>query len=156
MKRWAILIKILFLCFLVLSCATTIDSIGDSWTPELFFKNAQEAMDERRYNDALFYYEVFLVRFPENYEKSIAAEYERTFIHYKTGKTKIAEDGFNAILDKYENDIYAVLYPPRFKLLCEIGLKNIKRDKAVNTRLFWRVQEKKWAETEETDEIIEE
>lgn len=136
-----------FVVFLsLISCATELDSIDDLGSPELFFKNAQKAMDMKRYNDAFFYYDVFLVRYPELHEKTIAAEYERAFIHYKRGRTKIAEAEFQAIIFKYENHPYAILYPPRFKQLCEIALNNIKRNKKVNNRLFWRLRENQWAE----------
>ena len=128
------------------SCAVTDDMISPEWTPEMFFKNAQDAMDEKRYKDALFYYEVFMVRYPENRQKKIAAQYERALIHYKTGDLRTAEAEFRAIIKQYDESPYAMLYHPRFRDLCEIGLKNIEKHRSVKNKLFWRAREKQWSE----------
>lgn len=133
------------------SCASVANTLDPSWSPEMFFKNAQEAMGDSRYKDALFYYEVFLVRYPEDIQKGIAAEYELAFIDYKMGKIKRAEAKFLAILKKFEESPYAMLFQPRFKQLCEIGLHNIARTKAVRNKLFWRLSEEKWAEEHEEE-----
>ena len=135
------------LCALALfSCASEIKQVDSQWTEEMFFKQAQLAMDEYRYKKALYYYEVFLVRYPENRHLGIAAEYERAFINYKMGNDEIAADAYREIIRKYNENPYAVLYHPKFKRLSEIGLKNIEKKKAVNLRLFWRAREKSWAE----------
>ena len=103
-------------------------------------------MDEYQYETALFYYEVFLVRFPENHQRDIAAEYERAFINYKMGNYKKSIAEYNEILRKYNESPYAMLYPPRFKQLSEIGLSNIEKQKFIGINLFWRAKEKNWAE----------
>ncbi|OQX29049.1 MAG: hypothetical protein B0D92_05770 [Spirochaeta sp. LUC14_002_19_P3] len=141
-RHWFISLAILVLT----SCASVEDTLDTDWSPEIFFKNAQEALDDSRYKDAMFYYEVFTIRYPENIQKNIAADYEKAFIHYKTGKLKQAEEGFKEILKEYEESPYAMLFQPRFKQLCEIGLTNIERSKSVNNKLFWRLKERKWAE----------
>ena len=128
------------------SCASVPDRVNPQWTEEMFFKNAQEAMDEYRYETALFYYEVFLVRFPEDHLRDIAAEYERAFINYKMGEYKEASAQYNEIIRKYDESAYAMLYPPRFRGLSEIGLRNIERQEFIGNSLFWRAREKAWAE----------
>jgi len=128
------------------SCATIPRQIDPLWTEDFFFKNAQIAMDENRYKTALFYYEVLLVRYPENLPRVIAAEYELTFIHYKMGHYKEAEKGYNDIIKKYEESPYAMLYPIRFLKLSRIGLTNIEKKRSVENSLFWRLREKEWAE----------
>ena len=40
--------------------------------------------------EALFYYEVFLVRFPESHARVVAAEYERAILHKKLGARDLA------------------------------------------------------------------
>jgi len=140
------------------SCATRTEKINPQWTEQVFFKNAQQAMDEYRYKTALYYYEVFLVRYPENHQQVIAAEYERAFINYKMGNYKDATEAYNEIIRKYDESPYAMLYHPRFRQLSEIGLTNIEKKKAVDKRLFWRVREKAWAEEHGeklTDEVEE-
>jgi len=139
-------IKAVLLILALSSCASTPDRVNPQWTPEMFFKNAQEAMDEYRYKTALLYYEVFLVRFPENMPRGIAAEYERAFINYKMDNYKESSDQYNEIIRKYNESPYAMLYPPRFKQLSEIGLKNIEKKDFIGNSLFWRVKEKAWAE----------
>ncbi|KGM38788.1 hypothetical protein S1OALGB6SA_1249 [Olavius algarvensis spirochete endosymbiont] len=136
-----------FICILALfSCAGRIKQIDPEWTEEMFFRQARLAMDEYRYKRALYYYGVFLVRYPENYQLAIVAEYERAFISYKMGNYAIASDLYNEIIRKYDESPYAMLYHPKFRRLCEIGLKNIEKKKFVNLRLFWRAREKAWAE----------
>lgn len=143
------------ICILTLfSCASKAERVGPQWTEEMFFKQAQLAMDEYRYKKALYYYEVFLMRYPENHRLSIAAEYEKAFINYKMGNYAIASGAYHAIIRKYDESPYAMLYHPRFKRLCEIGLKNIEKKKAVHLRLFWRAREKAWAE-EQGESIID-
>ena len=84
-----------------------------------FFKSAQDAVDEGDLETALFYYEVFLVRYPEDHAKGIAAEYERALIHKKLGQDEQAITEFREILNKYENSSYVIHYPNRYKILTE-------------------------------------
>jgi tetratricopeptide (TPR) repeat protein len=133
-----------FLSFLC-SCASKPQQIEADWTEETFFKNAQLAMDEYRYKTALFYYNVFLVRYPENLMKVIAAEYELAFLNYKIGNYEESRDGYNEIIRRYEESAYAMMYPPRFLELSKKGLVNIEKQNAVKNKLFWRAREKDWA-----------
>ncbi len=146
---------ILFALIMVTSCSSTRDRVSPEWTKSMFFKNAQNAMDENRYDTALYYYEVFLVRYPEDHQKVIAAEYERAFIQYKKGDYKNATAGYEEIIRKYDESPYAMLYHPRFRYLCDIGLTNIEKQKSVKGRLFWRVREKDWAE-EHGEDLVDE
>ena len=148
MSRRLIVVYTLILVLMVLlfSCASTSSRINVQWTEEMFFKNAQMEMDEYRYKTALYYYEVFLVRYPENHQRVIAAEYERAFINFKMENYKEASQGYEAIILKYDESPYAMLYHPRFRQLSEIGLKNIEKKEAIGNSLFWRIKEKEWAE----------
>jgi len=130
----------------LISCASKTRQVDPQWTEEMFFKQAQLAMDEYNYQRALYYYGVFLVRYPENHQLAIAAEYEKAFINYKMGNYAIASESYHEIIRKYDESPYAILYHPKFRRLCEIGLRNIEKKEAVNLRLFWRAREKAWAE----------
>ena len=154
MLKFISVLLIFFSIILLFSCATMPQTINPEWSGDILFKNAQEAMDNNNLKTALFYYEVFLVRYPENFQKSIAAEYERSFIQYKMKKYDEAEEGFRSILDKYKNSPFAMMYPSRFKTLSEISLENIAKQKYVGNRLFWRMREKKWAE-EHGEELLD-
>lgn len=127
--RFKLLYLPLFLLF-ISSCSTVPAKIDDSMTEEMFFKNAQNAMDEDKYNVALYYYEVYLVRYPENHAKVIAAEYERALIYYKMKDYNYSQTLFTQVLDKYENSPFAVLYPERYKILSNKILLQI--DKKLN------------------------
>lgn len=140
------------LALTAVSCASVPDKVNPLWSEEMFFKNAQDAVDEDRVKTALFYYEVYLVRYPENPSRGIAAEYSRSFLFYKMGKYEEAEAGFNAIIAKYDDSPYAMLYHPRFKILAEKGLDSIEKTQFTKNRLFWRAREKRWAE--ENDESL--
>lgn len=142
----AVIILLALSAGLCTSCTTIPESVSSEWTEAMFFKNAQEAMDNNNYELATYYYEVYSIRYPENIQKGIAAEYEKAFINYKRGRDKAARAGFEEILRKYRESPYAMLYPPRFQQLCETGLRNLEKRKKVGRRLFWRIREKEWAD----------
>lgn len=118
-KRKFSLIMISLLLMSLTSCSTVPTEMDSTMKEELFFKKAQEAMDENQYNVALYYYEVYLVRYPEIHNKTIAAEYERALIYYKKREYEYSETLFNQVLDKFENSPFAMMYPERYKILSE-------------------------------------
>ena len=128
MKYSVALIPMLLL-FLV-SCSSVPTEVDSDLKEEIFFKNAQDAMDLNQYNVALYYYEVYLVRYPENHEKTIAAEYERALIYYKTKDYEYSKALFEQVLDKYENSPFAMMYQKRYKILSEKIL--LKIDEKLN------------------------
>ncbi len=119
-------ILLLLLSLIAISCQSTPQNVDPDWTEDQFFKSAQDAIDEGELETALFYYEVFLVRYPEDHAKGIAAEYERALIHKKLGAEDLAMTELEQILDKYENSTYVILYPPRYKILSEKVLAELK------------------------------
>ena len=123
------MISVLFIFAVFLSCKSMPTEVDQAWSEENFFIAAQEASDLSNYKAALFYYEVFLVRYPENHTKGIAAEYERAFIYYKLNKYKKAESLFNDIIDKYETSPNAMYYEERYRILTNIVLDRINEKK---------------------------
>jgi len=118
MKRNLTLLAILAVtASLFLSCASVPTEIDQDMKEEMFFKNAQEAMDMNRYNVALYYYEVYLVRYPENHHKTIGAEYERALIYFKMKEYDYSKALFLQVLDKYETSPFAIMYPERYEIL---------------------------------------
>jgi len=109
-----------------MSCESVPKSVDQSWTKEMFFKQAQEAVDNDQLSTALFYYEVFLVRFPEDHAKVIAAEYESAILQKKLGAEDLAINGLKRVLEKYETSTYVILYPPRYKVLAEKVLAELE------------------------------
>jgi len=115
-----------FLVLLLNSCASVPTEIDESFKEEVFFKNAQEAMDSNQYNVALYYYEVYLVRYPENHDKTIAAEYEKALIYYKTKDYEYSKALFEQVLERYESSPFAIMFPERYKILSEKILLQIE------------------------------
>ena len=101
------------------SCTSVPNEVAIELKEEIFFKNAQDAMDENHYNLALYYYEVYLVRYPEIHNKTIAAEYERALIYYKKKEYEYSKSLFEQVLDKYETSPFAAMYPERYRILSE-------------------------------------
>ncbi|MCG8451962.1 MAG: hypothetical protein MI717_02115 [Spirochaetales bacterium] len=136
------------LATILVSCSSIPKEADTEWTQEMFFKNAQEAMDANDYKAALYYYGVFRVRYPEDQTRGIAAEYEQAFIRFKMRDYDAAESGYREILRKYEESPYAVLFHPRFKELSSIGLKSIEKKRKVENTILWRRNERLWAESQ--------
>ncbi|MDC7235486.1 MAG: hypothetical protein PQJ58_19815 [Spirochaetales bacterium] len=126
MRKKIIYTFILLLALLSMSCESVPSSVNQGWSEEMFFKQAQQAVDNNQLATALFYYEVFLIRFPENHAKVIAAEYERAILHKKLGAEDLAVQGLKKVLDNYENSSYVILYPPRYKVLAEKVLAELE------------------------------
>jgi outer membrane protein assembly factor BamD (BamD/ComL family) len=122
---------------LVFSCTTYDTTLEDNWTEEQFFKTAQQAYDQDDLDSALYFYEVYLLRYPQNYKKGIAAEYERAFILYKQKNYSQSINYFNAILEKYNSSPYAYLYPEAYKILSEKVLENVKNQEAIHALSFY-------------------
>jgi len=129
---------ILLLSLFISSCATGMKVVEEDWNEEMFFKSAQEAFDEDDLDRALFYYEVFLVRYPSNRQKSVAAEYEIAYIYYKWEEYGKSKDLFQQILDKYENDPFAYMYPRAYKVLSEKVMEKIDQQLAIQELPFFK------------------
>ncbi len=119
------------------SCMSYNASLQEDWTEEQFFKTAQQAYDQDHLDEALFYYEVYLLRYPQNYQKGIAAEYERAYIHYKKKDYSQARAYLKGILDKYDSSPYAYLYPQAYRVLSEKVLQELEERDAIRELPFF-------------------
>jgi TolA-binding protein len=89
--------------FAAVSCRTTPEPVPQDLLPSEIFQRAQEAVVERSdYDTALAYYQAFLERFPEDFQRIVEAEYEIAFIYYKKRDYQTAERLFRALLERYE------------------------------------------------------
>jgi len=132
-----ILLAVAALLFII-SCATYDTNLGDDWTEDQFFTKAQQASDRKNLSEALFYYEVFLLRYPQNNTKGIAAEYERAYIFYQKKDYDLSETYLQAILDKYDNSPYSYLYPQAYRILSEKVMEKIEEKKAIAELPFFQ------------------
>lgn len=111
MKRYYLLL-IAISIVLAVSCKTTPKHIDENLTPPEFFQYAQEAVVERTdYKTALFYYNTFIERFPEDLANVVAAEYEIAFIHYKKKDYETAKQLFTDLLTRYNSEGESVPLP---------------------------------------------
>lgn len=128
----------ILMALMFFSCSTYNTVVEGEWTEEQFFKTAQQAYDNDKYSEALFFYQVYLLRYPQNHSKGIAAEYERAFVLFKQGEYDQSELYFKAILDKYQTSPYAYLYPEAYKVLSERVLANIHEEMAIKELPFFK------------------
>lgn len=98
---WKILL--LSLPLMLLSCTNKPLSVGDNWSEETYFKNAQLATDQSSYETALFYYREYLKRYPES-PNSMAASYEIALLNKKMGNKELALSQFKEIVTAYDKE----------------------------------------------------
>jgi len=109
---------ILPILFVVIACQSTPESIPEDLQPREYFQLAQEAVVERDdYDTALFYYQTFLERYPDDIQRSVEAEYEIAFIRYKQNDPS-ALQLFTDLLARYDAE-GAELLPGWPKVLSE-------------------------------------
>ena len=101
MKYRALILAVTF-AIIFSACQTTPEEIPLDLQPREFFQKAQEAVVERTdYETALFYYQTFLERYPDDIQRSVEAEYEIAFIRYKQNDLETAKVLFSNLLAKY-------------------------------------------------------
>ncbi len=112
MKRLSILLLTAGVTLAVLaSCASAPPVIPEDATSAELIQRAQEASDKSDWSTAILYYETARERFGTDPAVLVACEYETAFIHYKQGRYALAEEGFKALIAKYETPEGALLSP---------------------------------------------
>ena len=102
----------------IIACQSTPEFIPEDLQPREYFQLAQEAVVEREdYDTALFYYQTFLERFPDDIQRTVEAEYEIAFIRYKQNDPS-AGQLFADLLARYDAE-GAELLPGWPKILAE-------------------------------------
>lgn len=127
--RFVKIILPLLLVTLFFSCKSIPKQVSQEWEDEDFFVMAQEASDDSAYHVSEYFYQVYIVRYPENHAKIVAAEYEVALIAFKSKKYKNAEFQMKAILEKYRSSPYVAYYDPRYKILAKKILEKIEEKK---------------------------
>ncbi|MDR3301282.1 MAG: tetratricopeptide repeat protein [Spirochaetaceae bacterium] len=106
------------------ACYTGPVTIPDGATAAEIVQMGQVAMDRNRLAQAIQYYEAIRLRFPENSEAVVGADYEIAFIHYKQEKYDDAREEFSALLEKYNAPEGGGL-PKKYQILSNTVLKKI-------------------------------
>lgn len=84
-------------------CASVPDEVPENLTAPELFQAAQEYADQGNYKAAHVYVDAVFTRFSEDPEQRLTAEYHRAHYHAKEGKTDLALQEFQAIIDEYED-----------------------------------------------------
>ncbi len=117
------------LIFSTLSCASEPKEIPQDLEPIEYFQKAQQAAsNDNNYSLALHYYETFIERYPDDFQRIIEAKYEIAFIHYKQRKLVVAEKEFEELLATYEGENANVL-PAWPRVLAVKVLEKIREQK---------------------------
>ena len=100
----------LILTILILSsCASTAPEIDETLNTAEIFQLAQEASNDKDYETALKYYEVFIKNHSDDIQRLVEAEYEIAFITLKQGDVVRAKELFSDLLGRYSGEGAQVL-----------------------------------------------
>jgi outer membrane protein assembly factor BamD (BamD/ComL family) len=100
MRRTALGILALVL-FILGGCSSGPPIIPDDLSVLQFFQRAEEETEDEDWEDALYYYQTYISRHPDDLANIMAARYKIAFISYKQGNYQQAVAGFQEILDFY-------------------------------------------------------
>ncbi len=104
-KSAAIILAIL----IITSCTSAPAEIDETLNPAELFQRAQEASNNKDYETALRYYDVFVNYHSDDIQRLVEAEYEIAFIAFKQGDSERAKVLFTELLDRYSGEGASVL-----------------------------------------------
>ncbi len=125
MKTYRKVLLVILSVFLSAACKSAPPINYNSLNKAEFFQKAQEASSNGKYNIALLYYNHFLLKYPNDIQRGIEADYEIAFIAYKQHNYTKASKLFSDILQRYSTDASQIL-PAWPKILSQKILKEIK------------------------------
>lgn len=132
-RRTAAAAFFLIILILTFSCASQPKEIPNDLEPIEYFQKAQHfASDKNNYRVAIHYYETFIERHPDDFQRIVEAKYEIAFLHYKQGKTQLAKTEFQELLKNYEGENANVL-PAWPRILAQKVLKKIENQERSRT-----------------------
>lgn len=100
-----------FALFILCGCSSGPPIIPEDLSVLQFFQRAQEETEDEDWENALYYYETYIDRHPDDLANVMAARYEIAFINYKQEKYQEAVAGFREILAFYEETPPALGFP---------------------------------------------
>ena len=103
------LILLILITLIITSCASGPQEIDDTLNPAELFQLAQEASDNKDFEKAVKYYEVFIAKYSDDIQRLVEAEYEIAFIAFKQGNLNRAEELFTDLLARYSGEGAQVL-----------------------------------------------
>lgn len=114
----------LALIFFATGCQSAPKNIPQDLTAEELINLAQASYDKGNVKAAKAYYEAIIIRYGNQMDKLVEAEYEIAHLKVKQKKWQQAIPDLQRILSYYESDMEGVL-PPAFKKLAELDLAKV-------------------------------
>ena len=115
---------LLALIFFATGCQSAPKHIPQDLTADELINLAQASYDKGNVKAAQAYYEAIIIRYGDQMDKLVEAEYEIAHLKVKQKKWQQAIPDLQRILSYYESDVAGVL-PPSFKKLAELDLAKI-------------------------------
>jgi tetratricopeptide (TPR) repeat protein len=113
--------------FILSGCSSGPPIIPTDLSVLQFFQRAQEEAESEDWEDALYYYQTYIDRYPDDLPNIMMARYEIAFINYKQEKYQEAIAGFEEILDFYENTTLPLDFPLWPRVLSRKMIESIEK-----------------------------
>lgn len=124
MKRTRIPIVAVGAVLILLGCQTAPKNIPQELSADELTNLAQASYDKGNVRAAQAYYEAIIIRYGDQMDKLVEAEYEIAHIKVKQKRWRQAIPDLQRILSYYETDTTGSL-PPAFKKLAELDMAKV-------------------------------
>lgn len=125
----------LALIFLVTSCQSAPKDIPQNLSAEELINLAQASYDAGNVKAAQTYYETIIIRYGDQMDKLVEAEYEIAHLKVKQKKWQQAIPDLQRILSYYETDTTGAL-PAAFKKLAELDLAKVPEKELIEAGIL--------------------
>ncbi len=124
MKRTRILIVTLAAVLVLFGCQAVPKDIPPELSADELINLAQASYDKGNVRAAQTYYETIIIRYGDQMDKLVEAEYEIAHLKVKQKKWQQAIPDLQRVLSYYETDTTGSL-PPAFKKLAELDMAKV-------------------------------
>ena len=125
----------LALLLATLGCQSAPKDIPQDLSAEELINLAQSSYDKGNVRAAQVYYETIIIRYGDQMDKLVEAEYEIAHLKVKQEKWQQAIPDLQRILSYYETDTTGSL-PPAFKKLAELDMAKVPEKELVEAGLL--------------------
>lgn len=126
---------LLALIFFATGCQSAPKVIPQNLSAEELINLAQSSYDSGNVKAAQAYYEAVIIRYGDQMDKLVEAEYEIAHLKIKQEKWQQAIPDLQRILSYYETDTTGVL-PTAFKKLAELDMAKVPEDELIEAGLL--------------------
>lgn len=129
------LAALMALTVLATGCQSAPKDIPQDLSADELVNLAQASYDKGNEKAAQAYYETIIIRYGDQMDKLVEAEYEIAHLKIKQKKWQQAIPDLQRILSYYETDTTGTL-PPAYKKLAEIDMAKVPEQELVKARLM--------------------